>query len=159
MIDNADVFGTPFETEMNQRLAELRDHSDIHVVLVSIGDLKGGDITALGEQMLEKWGREHPEDRFSVLLVVAPNEREFALTKLIAAGAAPPGETPEDVERMARDAQNMLARLEAMVASAVVPPFQKGDFEGGMRAAVDVIVKEIENSPFTTERQNRSRFI
>lgn len=159
VIDDAEVFGSDFETEMNQQLADLRDKSEIHVVLVSIGDLKGGEITDLGEEMLEKWGREHPEDRFSVLLVLAPNEREFALTKLIAPGAALPGETPEDVERMARDAQQILTRLEAMIASAVVPPFQRGDFEGGMRAAVDIIVKEIESSPFVTQRANRSRFI
>lgn len=126
VVDQANIIPDATEAELTQKLAALEEQSQRQLVIVTLNDLQGYDISDYGYQLGREWGIGDTERNDGALLIVAPNDRKTRI------------EVGYGLEGIMTDALSSL-----IIQNQLIPRFRDGDYAGGISAGTDSIVQQL----------------
>ena len=126
VVDAANVIPDDEEARLTQKLTALEQQSRRQLVVVTVPDLQGYEISDYGYQLGRAWGIGQKDDDNGALLIVAPNERKVRI------------EVGYGLEPILTDGMSFL-----IINNAIVPRFKAGDLPGGIEAGTDAIIKQL----------------
>ncbi len=126
VVDNADILDPAFERQLTGRLAELEDNTHVQLVVATTPDLQGHDIAIYSVDLARAWGIGSEEKDDGLMLLVAPNERKVRI------------EVGYGLEASVKDEE-----AGEIIEEAIVPAFERADYETGIMQAVDRLVEEV----------------
>lgn len=127
VVDQADLLSPAQEAELTAKLEALEDQSQRQLVVATIPDLQGYDISDYGYRLGREWGIGDAERNDGILLLVAPNERKVRI------------EVGYGLEGIMTDALSSL-----IIQNDILPRFRDGDFPGGITGGADRIITQLE---------------
>jgi uncharacterized protein len=130
VVDAANVLPPDVEARIDQKLAALETQSRRQLVVATLPDLQGYEISDYGYQLGRAWGIGSKEKNDGALLIVAPKERKLRI------------EVGYGLEGTLTDGLSSL-----IINQAIVPKFKQGDMPGGIEAGVDAIVHQLTLPP------------
>ncbi|AWW75315.1 methanol dehydrogenase [Erythrobacter sp. KY5] len=130
VVDNADLLSPVQEAELTARLEALETQSQRQLVVATVPDLQGYDISDYGYQLGREWGLGDADRNDGALLLVAPNERKVRI------------EVGYGLEGYLTDALSAL-----IIQNQILPRFRDGDMPGGIVAGTDAIVAQLQLPP------------
>ncbi|HEX7743163.1 MAG TPA: TPM domain-containing protein, partial [Sphingobium sp.] len=122
VVDDAAMLSPQQEQALTDKLAALEQQSGRQLVVATIPDLQGYDISDYGYQLGRAWGIGSKDKNDGALLVVAPNERKVRI------------EVGYGLEGIMTDALSS-----QIIRNAITPRFKAGDMAGGIDAGADAI--------------------
>lgn len=128
--DVAGIIPADVETRLEQKLEALEQQSQRQLVVATIPDLQGYEISDYGYRLGRTWGIGDKERNDGALLIVAPNERKVRI------------EVGYGLEPVLTDGLSSL-----IINQDIVPRFKNGDMPGGIEAGVDAIVTQLTLPP------------
>ena len=126
VVDEANILPDDVEAQLTQQLDALEQQSQRQLVVVTLNDLQGYDISDYGYQLGREWGIGDEERNDGALLIVAPNERKVRI------------EVGYGLEGYLTDALSSL-----IIQNAIIPRFRADDYPGGIVAGSDAIVQQL----------------
>lgn len=130
VVDNADILTPEVEAALTAKLEALETQSQRQLVIATIPDLQGYDISDYGYQLGRAWGLGDETRNDGALLLVAPNDRKVRI------------EVGYGLEGYLTDALSAL-----IIQNAILPAFRDGDFPGGIDAGTDAIITQLQLPP------------
>lgn len=130
VVDNADLLTPEAEAALSAKLEALEAQSQRQLVVATVPDLQGYDISDYGYQLGRAWGLGDAERNDGALLLVAPNERKVRI------------EVGYGLEGYLTDALSAL-----IIQNQILPRFRDGDFPGGIEAGTDAIIAQLQLPP------------
>ena len=130
VVDAANVIPPDVEARLDQKLAALQTQSGRQLVVVTLPDLQGYEISDYGYQLGRAWGIGSKAKNDGALLIVAPKERKLRI------------EVGYGLEGVLTDGMSSL-----IINQQIVPKFKAGDLPGGIEAGVDAIVHQLTLPP------------
>lgn len=130
VVDDAHLLDPAGEQALDAKLAALEKDTGRQLVVATIPDLQGRDISDYGYRLGRAWGIGAKGKNDGALLIVAPKERRVRI------------EVGYGLEGVLTDATSAL-----IIANAITPRFKGGDFPGGISAGVDQIGALLKLSP------------
>lgn len=130
VVDNADILSPEAEAALTAKLEALEVQSQRQLVVATIPDLQGYDISDYGYQLGRAWGLGDAERNDGALLLVAPNDRKVRI------------EVGYGLEGYLTDALSSL-----IIQNQILPAFRDGDFPGGITAGTDAIIAQLQLPP------------
>jgi uncharacterized protein len=130
VVDAAGIIPDAEEARLTQKLEALERQSRRQLVVATIPDLQGYDISDYGYQLGRAWGIGQKDDDNGARLIVAPDERKVRI------------EVGYGLEPVLTDGMSFL-----IINKAIVPRFKAGDMAGGIEAGVDAIVQQLTLPP------------
>jgi uncharacterized protein len=131
VVDEARLLSAEDAAQLTADLDALEKKSTDQLVVVTLTSLQGYAIEDYGYQLGRAWGIGQQRTNNGVLLIVAPNERKVRI------------EVGRGLEPQLTDAMSSL-----IIQNAVLPAFRRGDWSGGIKAAVrdvsDVLLGDAE---------------
>ncbi|WP_083276600.1 TPM domain-containing protein [Sphingobium phenoxybenzoativorans] len=124
VVDEAGLLNPAQEQALTAKLAALSAQSGRQLVVATIPDLQGYDISDYGYRLGRAWGIGDKERNDGALLIVAPNDRKVRI------------EVGYGVEGVLTDAVSS-----RIIRNDITPRFKAGDFPGGIDAGADQIGK------------------
>ncbi|WP_150290707.1 TPM domain-containing protein [Sphingobium estronivorans] len=124
VVDDAALLSPQQEQALTDKLAALEKQSGRQLVVATIPDLQGYDISDYGYQLGRSWGIGSKDRNDGALLIVAPHERKVRI------------EAGYGLEGIMTDA--LSSRI---IRNDITPHFKAGDMPGGIDAGVDAIAK------------------
>ena len=121
VVDAANILDPAQEQALSQKLIAQKQASGRSLVVATIPDLQGYDISDYGYRLGRAWGIGDKTNQ-GVLLIVAPNERKVRI------------EVGYGVEGILTDALSS-----QIIRNAITPRFKAGDMAGGINAGIDQI--------------------
>lgn len=122
VVDEAALLSPAQEQALTDKLAALEVQSGRQLVVATIPDLQGYDISDYGYRLGRAWGIGDKAKNDGALLIVAPNERKVRI------------EVGYGMEGLLTDAQSS-----QIIRDAITPRFKAGDMPGGIDAGVGEI--------------------
>lgn len=122
VIDAANLLDPAQEQALSQKLIAQKQASGRALVVATIPDLQGYDISDYGYRLGRAWGIGDKATNAGALLIVAPNERRVRI------------EVGYGLEGILTDA--LSSRI---IRNSITPRFKAGDMAGGINAGVDAI--------------------
>ena len=130
VVDAANIIPPDQEAALDAKLAALETQSQRQLVVATIPDLQGYEISDYGYQLGRAWGLGNKERNDGAILLVAPNERKVRI------------EVGYGLEPVLTDALSS-----QIIAQDIVPRFKANDYPGGIVAGVDRIVTILQLPP------------
>lgn len=135
VVDQADLLTPEQEAALTNKLAGLETQSNRQLVVATIKDLQGYEISDYGYRLGRTWaigqdGKGESEKDNGVILIVAPNERRMRI------------EVGYGLEPVLTDGLSS-----SIIRNDITPFFKSGDFNGGINAGVDRIVTQLTLPP------------
>ena len=130
VVDNADILTPEAEAALTAKLEALETQSQRQLVVATITDLQGYDISDYGYQLGRAWGLGDAERNDGALLLIAPNDRKVRI------------EVGYGLEGYLTDALSSL-----IIQNQILPRFRDGDFPGGITAGTDAIIAQLQLPP------------
>jgi uncharacterized protein len=130
VVDAPNIIPDATEAELAQKLAALEEQSQRQLVVATIPDLNGYDISDYGYPLGRAWGIGDAERNDGALLIVAPNERKVRI------------EVGYGLEPVLTDA--LSGRI---IRDVVTPKFKAGYLPGGIQDGVNAIAQQIQLPP------------
>lgn len=135
VVDQADLLTPEQEASLTAKLAGLETQSNRQLVVTTIRDLQGYDISDYGYRLGRHWaigqdGKGESGKDNGAILIVAPNERKMRI------------EVGYGLEPVLTDGLSS-----SIVRNDITPFFKSGDFNGGINAGVDRIVTQLTLPP------------
>lgn len=130
VVDNADILTPEAEARLTAKLEALETQSQRQLVIATIPDLNGYDISDYGYQLGRAWGLGDESRNDGALLLVAPNDRKVRI------------EVGYGLEGYLTDALSAL-----IIQNQILPAFRDGDFPGGIEAGTDAIITQLQLPP------------
>ncbi len=130
VVDGANVIPPEEEARLDQKLTALEQQSHRQLVVVTLADLQGYDITDYGYQLGRHWGIGDKERNDGALLIVAPNDRKVRI------------EVGYGLEGTLTDGFSTL-----IIQQTMIPLIKAGDMPGGIEAGTDAIIKQLSLPP------------
>lgn len=127
VVDQADLLSPAQEAELTARLESLEAQSRRQLVIATVPDLQGYDISDYGYQLGREWEIGDAARNDGALLIVAPNERKVRI------------EVGYGLEGYLTDALSSL-----IIQNQILPRFRDGDFPGGIYAGTDAIIQQLQ---------------
>ncbi|WP_242126010.1 TPM domain-containing protein [Sphingobium sp. Sx8-8] len=122
VVDDAGLLNPGQEQALTAKLAALEKQSGRQLVVATIPDLQGYDISDYGYQLGRAWGIGNKDRNDGALLIVAPNERKVRI------------EVGYGLEGIMTDALSS-----QIIRNEITPHFKAGDMAGGIDAGADAI--------------------
>lgn len=122
VVDGANLLDPAGEQALDTKLATLEKDTRRQVVVATVSNLQGRDISDYGYRLGRAWGIGQKGKNDGALLLIAPNERRVRI------------EVGYGLEGILTDATSAL-----IIANVITPRFKTGDFPGGINAGVDEI--------------------
>ena len=126
VVDAANIIPDDMEARLNQKLEALETQSRRQLVVATLPDLQGYDISDYGYQLGRKWGLGDKQRNDGAILIVAPNERKLRI------------EVGYGLEGVLTDGLSAL-----IIQQKIVPKFKAGDMPGGIEAGTDAIIHQL----------------
>ncbi len=130
VVDAADIIPADIEAQLNAQLEALETQSQRQLVVTTIPDLQGYDISDFGYQLGREWGLGDAERNDGALLIVAPNDRKVRI------------EVGYGLEGYLTDALSSL-----IIQNQIIPRFKQDDYPGGIVAGTNSIVQQLQLPP------------
>ncbi|HMS21005.1 MAG TPA: TPM domain-containing protein [Sphingorhabdus sp.] len=135
VVDQADLLSPEQEASLTAKLAGLESQSNRQLVVATIKDLQGYEISDYGYRLGRTWaigqdGKGESEKDNGAILIVAPNERKMRI------------EVGYGLEPVLTDGLSS-----SIIRNDITPFFKAGDFNGGINAGVDRIVTQLTLPP------------
>ena len=130
VVDQADIIPAAEETALNTQLLELQQKTGHQLVVATVSDLEGRDVSDYGYRVGREWQIGDKEKDDGVVFLIAPNERRMS----IAVGYG--------LEPILTDA--LSGRI---IRDVVTPKFKAGDMPGGIQDGVNAIAEQIRLTP------------
>lgn len=124
VVDAASILSAQARQELDRRLRDYEEKSGHQIVVATVPTLEGTDIRDYGNQLFRQWAIGDKERNDGALLLVAPADRQVS----IEVGYGAEGELTDALSRI-------------IIDNAILPRFKAGDYDGGVSAGVDDIVK------------------
>jgi len=124
VVDDAGILSPATDSELDEMLARMEHANGDQVVVVTLKSLQGHSIEDFGYQLGRFWGIGQKAKSNGVLLIVAPNERKVR----IEVGYGLEGELTDAASRV-------------IIERDIVPAFGRGDFDAGVLAGTESILK------------------
>ena len=128
--DAAEVIPDDVEARLTQKLEALEQQSQRQLVVATIPDLQGHEISDYGYRLGREWGIGDKERNDGALLIVAPSERKVRI------------EVGYGLEPVLTDGLSW-----KIINEAIVPRFKDGDMPAGIEAGVDALVTQLTLPP------------
>jgi uncharacterized protein len=126
VVDNANLLSPQVEQQLEQKLAGLEQSTGRQLVVATLPDLQGYEIEEYGYQLGRAWAIGSKERNDGALLLVAPSERKVRI------------EVGYGLEGVLTDALSSV-----IIQTAILPQFRQGNFEQGVVAGTDELVKQL----------------
>lgn len=126
VVDGANIIPDDVEARLVQKLDGLEKQSQRQLVVVTLPELQGYEISDYGYQLGRKWGIGDKERNDGALLIVAPKERKVRI------------EVGYGLEPILTDGLSSL-----IMQNQIVPAFKAGDMPAGIEAGADAIIKQL----------------
>ncbi|MEP5938487.1 MAG: TPM domain-containing protein [Erythrobacter sp.] len=126
VVDAAEILDEQFEKNLTQRLELLEQDTNVQLVIATIPDLQGYDISDYGYQLGRDWGIGDAERNDGLMILVAPNERKVRI------------EVGLGLEGLVKDEE-----AAEIIRTGILPKFRTGDFENGISQGVDGLIVEV----------------
>ena len=139
--DYAKVLNATQLQDMEKRLRDLDDSTGNQIVVVTLTDLEGYDISDYATQLGRKWGVGQ-KDKNNGLVIVVKIMNETKGQAYIATGYGLEGALPD-------------ATCKHIVEWEMIPKFKNNDYYGGVKAALDVVIP-IMKGEYTSEEYEKS---
>jgi uncharacterized protein len=123
IVDQANILSEGTRAVLHDKLKELALRTGDQVVVATVPSLEGQEIEPYATDLFNTWRIGDAKKNNGVLLLVAPNERKVRI------------EVGLGLEAMLTN-----AKAKDILASAVLPKFKAGDFDGGVADGVDAII-------------------
>lgn len=130
VVDQADIIPAAEEAALNAQLRQLQTTTGHQLVVATVNDLEGNDVSDYGYRLGRAWGIGDEEKDDGVVFLIAPNERRMNIS------------VGYGLEPVLTDA--LSGRI---IRDVVTPRFKDGDYPGGIRAGVDAIAGQIQLPP------------
>ncbi|MGN6500978.1 MAG: TPM domain-containing protein, partial [Tsuneonella sp.] len=117
VVDAANVIPPEVEASLDAKLAALEQQSQRQLVVATIPDLQGYEISDYGYQLGRHWGLGDKGRNDGAILIVAPNERKVRI------------EVGYGLEPVLTDGLSSL-----IIQNDILPRFKAGDMPGGIVA-------------------------
>lgn len=130
VVDRADILTPEAEAQLTAKLAALEAQSQRQLVIATIPDLQGYDISDYGYQLGRAWGLGDETRNDGALLIVAPNDRKVRI------------EVGYGLEGYLTDALSSL-----IIQNQILPAFRDGDYPAGIVAGTDAIIAQLQLPP------------
>lgn len=130
VVDGANIIPEDVEARLVQKLDALEKQSQRQLVVVTLADLQGYEISDYGYQLGRNWGIGDKERNDGALLIVAPNERKLRI------------EVGYGLEPILTDGLSSL-----IIQQQIVPAFKAGNMPAGIEAGTDAIIKQLTLPP------------
>ena len=130
VVDQADIIPAAEEAALNAQLLDLEKTTGHQLVVATVSDLEGNDVSEYGYKLGRVWGIGDEAKDDGVVFLVAPNERRMN----IAVGLG--------LEPVLTDA--LSGRI---IRDVVTPKFKAGDMPGGIQDGVNAIAQQIQLPP------------
>jgi uncharacterized protein len=127
VVDAANIIPDDVEASLDQKLEALETQSQRQLVVATVPDLQGYEITDNGYQLGRAWAIGDKERNDGVLLLVAPNERKVRI------------EVGYGMEPIITDGLSFL-----IVNNDILPRFKAGDMAGGIVAGTDALIHQMQ---------------
>ena len=124
--DAAGIIPDDVEARLTQKLEALEQQSRRQLVVATVPDLQGFEISDYGYRLGREWAIGDKERNDGALLLVAPNERKVRI------------EVGYGLEPVLTDGLSW-----QIINNDIVPRFKDGDLPGGIEAGVDAIVTQL----------------
>ncbi len=126
VVDAANIIPPDQEARLDQKLAALEVNSKRQLVIATLPDLQGYEISDYGYQLGRQWGIGDKESNNGALLIIAPKERKLRI------------EVGYGLEPVLTDGLSSI-----IVQQQIVPHFKAGDMPAGIEAGADAIIKQL----------------
>ena len=126
VVDAANIIPPDQEARLDQKLAALEQNSQRQLVITTLPDLQGYEISDYGYQLGRHWGIGDKERNDGALLIIAPKERKVWI------------EVGYGLEPVLTDGLSSI-----IVQQEIVPRFKAGDMPAGIEAGTDAIIKQL----------------
>jgi uncharacterized protein len=126
VVDGAHILPSATQEALTQKLAALEAANGDQLIVVTVPDLQGYEISDFGYQLGRKWGIGQKDKNNGVLLLVAPKEHKVRI------------EVGYGLEPVLTDGMSSV-----ILQRDVLPRFRTGDYAGGVTAGVDDIIKQV----------------
>jgi uncharacterized protein len=123
VVDAANVIPADARARIEAKLKTHEQETSDQVVIATVPTLGDMSIEEYANRLFRNWGLGQKDKNNGVLVLVAPNDRKVKI------------ETGYGLEGALTDAASSL-----IISKVMAPKFRKGDFAGGIDAAVDRIV-------------------
>ena len=130
VVDGANIIPDDVEARLVQKLDALEKQSQRQLVVVTLADLQGYEISDYGYQLGRNWGIGDKERNDGALLIIAPNERKLRI------------EVGYGLEPFLTDGLSSL-----IIQQQIVPAFKAGNMPAGIEAGTDAIIKQLTLPP------------
>ena len=127
VVDEAHLLSPEQAAALDAKLAALEQQSQRQMVIATIPSLEGYDIEDYGYRLGRAWGIGDKQRNDGLLLIVAPNDRQVSI------------EVGYGLEGIVSDAVASEIRR-----NEIVPHFKAGDYAGGIIAATDKLVTQLQ---------------
>jgi uncharacterized protein len=124
--DEAGVFSASAKAQLEQVLQAHRDSTSSQIAVLVIPSLEGSDIEGYAVKVFEDWKLGQAKKDNGVLFVIAIQERQMRI------------EVGLGLEGVLTDAMS-----NRIIRNEVAPFFREENYEGGIQAGVDAIIKTI----------------
>jgi len=130
VVDQADIIPTAEEANLNVQLEQLEKTTGHQLVVATVNDLEGNDISDYGYKLGREWAIGGKDNNDGVVFLIAPNERRMNIS------------VGYGLEPVLTDA--LSGRI---IRDVVTPKFKAGDMPGGIQDGVNAIAEQIQLPP------------
>jgi len=137
--DYAAILNESEEKALEDKLVHFSDSTTTQIVIITINDLKGEDISVLATNWGQKWGIGQEKQDNGVILLVAKNDRKisirngYGLEQYLTAG-----------------------RTGEIIRNVITPEFKAGNYFKGLDAGTTAIIDTIKGTYKGTRPQNKN---
>ena len=130
VVDQADIIPAAEEAALNTQLLDLQQKTGHQLVVATVSDLEGHDVSDYGYRLGREWQIGDKEKDDGVVFLIAPNERRMNIS------------VGYGLEPILTDA--LSGRI---IRDVVTPKFKAGDMPGGIQDGVNAIAEQIQLTP------------
>lgn len=126
VVDQANILPADVEARLAEKLTALKAQSQRELVVVTLPDLQGYEISDYGYQLGRHWQLGTKDKNEGAMLIIAPKERKVRI------------EVGYGLEPVLTDGLSSL-----IINQQIVPRFKAGDMPGGIEAGTDAIIEQL----------------
>ena len=135
VVDNAGILSPQAQDRLNTLLAEEEKETGNQIVVATLKSLQGYTIEEYGYRLGRAWGIGQKSKNNGALLIVVPSEHKVRI------------ETGYGLEGQLTDAQSRI-----IIDQFVRPAFRRGDYDQGVTAGTEAIIKVLGGVHFAPEQ-------
>ena len=136
VVDDAHVLPADVQASLTAKLADLQSRTSRQLVVATLPDLQGDEISDYGYQLGRAWGIGQKGTNNGALFIIVPSEHKVRI------------EVGYGLEPVLTD-----ALTSDILQSAVLPKFKAGDIPGGVVAGTDALVDQLGADTSTAEQK------